>query len=418
MSARMRRCYQYTTISPAGKQAGAPEETAMIPSLPKEATAVLDAIAAAGGRGYLVGGALRDLLRGARPDDWDFAASLSPQQLLGLFEEARPVGGRFGTVQIPFGAGKSCEITPCRTEEGYSDGRHPDKVVFVPDILQDLSRRDFTVNAMAFDGQVLLDPYGGQQDLQNRLLRCVGKPKQRFEEDALRVLRLFRLAAQLGFTAEWETYKAACEAMDAIALLPRERVYAELHRTLLSGGAKVLGALIAKGGLTAYGLRFAPELSPLQNVPPILLHRMWALAALCGADTDVLSESLGLSEKFTRQMQACTRLYRAGPANDRIALKQKLRYAELDYGPLAATFAAVSPAFAAEPALYGTVLQKKEPYRLADLAVDGVMLRYEGISGKKCGHVLHELLSVVIKNPEMNRVQTLLALAKGLGQLY
>ena len=388
----------------------------MLPKLPPQAAAVLAAIAANGGQGYLVGGALRDLMRGEEPQDWDFAATLPPRRLLAIFPRSRLVGGAWGTVQVPFGA-SWCAVTPCRAEGAYTDKRHPDEVVFVPDILADLSRRDFTVNAMAFDGTVLLDPFGGQRDLAQKQLRCVGDAKIRFEEDALRVLRLFRLAAQLGFRAEWATFCAAGDAMAGIAALPRERVLGEVRRILCSNGPGVLGAIIAKGGLSSYGFAFAPALQVLAQVPNGLLYRAWGLCALCGPDTDVASDAFGFSQKFRRNLAEMTRLYRAGPARSKTALKQKLRGSFLDYAPVSATFAAVSPAFVAEPALFAILRESKEPYCMAQLAVNGDMLQHKGISGALCGQVLQQLLGAVIKNPALNRPEILLGLAQGLKQL-
>ncbi len=386
----------------------------MIPKLPMQAAAIIGAIAAAGGRGYLVGGALRDLMRGAQPQDWDFAASLPPHRLLEIFPAGRLTGGRCGTVRAPFGQNGWCEITPCRTESSYADGRHPSEVTFVPDILADLFRRDFTVNAMAFDGEVLLDPFGGQQDLAARRLRCVGNPKHRFDEDSLRVLRLFRLAAQLGFLAEWNTYCAAGEAMGSVAALPRERVWGEVRRILVSGQPGVLSAVIARGGLAGYGFTFAPSLRVLERVPAKPVYRLWALAALCGANAGRVCGAFGLARKAQREMLEMTRLYRAGPAGDTLRLKQKLRNFKLDYAPIAATFAAVSPAYVAEPAFFTQITRRREPYRVTDLAVNGDMLRYQGVHGEMCGRVLDELLSAVIQSPTLNRAETLLGLAKGL----
>lgn len=389
----------------------------MIPTLPEAAGYILRIISQAGGRGYLVGGALRDLMRGEKPHDWDFATTLSPGQLLEVFPGSVQVGGVYGTVKAPFGDGGWCEITPCRTEYDYTDKRHPGRVVFVPDILADLSRRDFTVNAMAYDGHILLDPFGGQQDLQAKLLRCVGDANQRFAEDALRVLRLFRLAAQLDFTAEWNTFCAANAAMGHIASLPKERVAEELRLILLSDGPQVLGGVIAKGGLAPYGFEFAPAMASLSNVPRNLLCRWWALIALCGADPNKVIKSLGFSTRMACELETCTRLYRMGPAANAVELKQKLSRASIDYAPVAATFAAVSPTFAAEPAMFALICANKEPYRLKDLAVNGDMLRYEGINGEKCGRILNELLLSVIKNPELNQTPILLGLARGLRKI-
>ncbi|MDL2293076.1 hypothetical protein LJC60_00430 [Ruminococcaceae bacterium OttesenSCG-928-D13] len=393
----------------------------MLAKMPGQAARVIQTIHAAGGRAYLVGGALRDLALGGTPKDWDFATTLSPQKLLALLPGARLIGGGCGTVQAHFV--DSClkpysdwtyEITPCRTESGYSDRRHPDVVEFVPDILADLARRDFTVNAMAWDGQVLFDPFGGQRDLRLRLLRCVGNPADRFNEDPLRVLRLFRLAAQLGFTAEWETFCAAGEAMELIATLPKDRVAAEVRNILFSDGPQVLSGVIVKGGLHGYGFDFAPALNALREVPSLPLCRWWGLIALCGADIENVCRAFGFSRRFQADLENCTRLYRQGPALDNTSLKQKLAGSKLDYAPIAATFAAVSPAFAAEPALFASVCARHEPYRREDLAVNGDMLAAEGIQGRHCGKVLDALLAAVIQNPALNKAEVLLGLARGL----
>lgn len=388
----------------------------MLPILPREATEIISAIRVAGGNGYVVGGALRDLLLGREPTDWDFAATLPADKLQKLFTGARLIGGVCGTVQVPFG-GRLCEITPCRREDGYSDRRHPDEVQFIPDILEDLSRRDFTINAMAYDGVILLDPYGGQEDIRRRLLRCVGIPAERFNEDPLRILRLFRFAATLGFTVEWRTFAAAGEAMPSIKTLSRERVRDEIQRILYSEGPQVLAPLIAGGGLHEYGLAFAPSMQPLAEVPAEPLCRWWALMALCGADTEKVGEAFGLSRRILASLDECTRLYRMGPSADKVQLKLKLRHADMDYVPIAATFAAVSPVFVREPVLLAAVLAKNEPFRVKDLAINGDILQSEGLSGERCGQVLDELLTAVIRNPTLNRLPVLLGLARGLKQL-
>ena len=161
------------------------------------AAALLDTLHAAGYAAYAVGGCVRDSLLGRTAHDWDLCTSALPQQVMELFgtEQCIPTGLQHGTVTIKYG-GQLYETTTFRTEGSYTDGRHPDEVQFVPDVREDLARRDFTINAMAYnEAEGLVDPFGGQKDLQNGLLRAVGEPQQRFTEDALRILRLYRFAA-------------------------------------------------------------------------------------------------------------------------------------------------------------------------------------------------------------------------------
>lgn len=194
---------------------------------------VLDTLAAHGYTAYIVGGAVRDLLCGAVPNDYDAASDAPPEKVMDIFgAAARATGIRHGTVTVV--CGKKCvEITTFRSDGSYRDARHPDSVRFTRSIEEDLARRDFTVNAMAMraDG-TLVDPFGGRGDLARGVLRCVGVPKERFSEDALRIFRALRFAAVRGFSIESETAGALHEMRELTALLAAERVFAELTRTV------------------------------------------------------------------------------------------------------------------------------------------------------------------------------------------
>ena len=198
------------------------------------AAALLARLHGAGYAAYAVGGCVRDSLLGRTPQDWDLCTSARPEQVLALFGEGQciPTGLQHGTVTIKYG-GQLYETTTFRTEGAYTDGRHPDEVRFVPDVRQDLARRDFTINAMAYnDAEGLIDPFGGQQDLQQGILRAVGDPATRFEEDALRILRLYRFAARFGFAIDPPTGQAAralCAHLDCVSV---ERIEEELSKLL------------------------------------------------------------------------------------------------------------------------------------------------------------------------------------------
>ena len=198
------------------------------------AAALLARLHGAGYAAYAVGGCVRDSLLGRTPQDWDLCTSARPEQVLALFGEGQciPTGLQHGTVTIKYG-GQLYETTTFRTEGAYTDGRHPDEVHFVPDVRQDLARRDFTINAMAYnDAEGLIDPFGGQQNLQQGILRAVGDPATRFEEDALRILRLYRFAARFGFAIDPPTGQAAralCAHLDCVSV---ERIEEELSKLL------------------------------------------------------------------------------------------------------------------------------------------------------------------------------------------
>ena len=205
------------------------------------AAELLNRLHAAGYAAYAVGGCVRDSLLGLSPHDWDLCTSARPEEVLELFgkEQCIPTGLQHGTVTIKQD-GRLYETTTFRTEGAYSDGRHPDVVQFVPDVKADLARRDFTINAMAYseeDG--LVDPFGGQKDLKNGLVRAVGQPHKRFEEDALRILRLYRFAARFGFAIDPATEAAAKELSGHLDRVSAERITDEVTRLLaapLPGG--------------------------------------------------------------------------------------------------------------------------------------------------------------------------------------
>ena len=221
------------------------------------AAALLDALHTAGHAAYAVGGCVRDSLLGLAPHDWDLCTSALPRQVMELFgaQQCIPTGLQHGTVTVKQG-GALYEITTFRTEGTYTDGRHPDEVHFVPDVREDLARRDFTINAMAYnEKEGLVDPFGGQADLQSGILRAVGVPHQRFTEDALRILRLYRFAARFGFGIDPATAQAAQELCAHLDCVSVERIEEELAKLLAAPAPaayldeKILGVVL-------------PELSP------------------------------------------------------------------------------------------------------------------------------------------------------------
>ena len=198
------------------------------------AAELLDTLHRAGYAAYVVGGCVRDSLLGLTPHDWDLCTSALPQQVMELFGAQRciPTGLQHGTVTVKQ-SGALYEITTFRTEGTYTDGRHPDEVHFVPDVREDLARRDFTINAMAYnEKEGLVDPFGGQANLQSGILRAVGVPHQRFTEDALRILRLYRFAARFGFAIDPPTAQAAQELCAHLDCVSVERIEEELAKLL------------------------------------------------------------------------------------------------------------------------------------------------------------------------------------------
>jgi tRNA nucleotidyltransferase (CCA-adding enzyme) len=215
---------------------------------------------------YIVGGAVRDMLLGMETTDWDFTTNATPEQIQHIFPDSF-YHNTYGTVTVKWDAGGEemlFEITPYRTEHSYTDNRRPDTVLWAEDVKEDLARRDFTMNAMAFDGDNLRDPFGGQQDLESKLIRTVGSPDARFGEDALRMLRAIRFAAQLGFLIETQTRESITRNSALITRISGERIRDEFLRTI-SAPYSAEGVLFLRSSNI---LRFIlPELDACFDIP-------------------------------------------------------------------------------------------------------------------------------------------------------
>lgn len=201
---------------------------------------------------YIVGGAVRDHLLGIQNSDWDFCTDALPQQVMEIFKHVIPTGIKHGTVTVLF-KGDQFEVTTFRTEGAYSDMRHPDSVKFVRSLEEDLSRRDFTVNAFAADclDGTIIDLFNGMSDLENKVIRAIGVPHERFQEDALRMMRLARFCSRLGFDADPATLEAATELSQNIAFVSAERICDELTKTLMTKKPTVGLSILEKTGVMA-----------------------------------------------------------------------------------------------------------------------------------------------------------------------
>lgn len=227
--------------------------------IPKQVMSILEQLKEKGFQAFIVGGCLRDLLREEEPQDWDIATDANPEQIQEVFPKSFR-DNNFGTVTVLTGAKKESlkevEITPFRTEAKYSDKRHPDKVVFAKTIEEDLSRRDFTINAMAKDKDII-DPYSGQEDLKEKIIRAVRDPDERFSEDALRMIRAVRFACVLGFAIEEKTKQAIKKNSMWLKMISKERIRDEFLKIIMSDKADEGINLLKELNL----LRFiAPEL--------------------------------------------------------------------------------------------------------------------------------------------------------------
>jgi tRNA nucleotidyltransferase/poly(A) polymerase len=212
---------------------------------------------------YLVGGAVRDLLLGRQTANWDFTTDAKPEEILKLFPEGF-YNNKYGTVTVPAVNKILLEITPFRRESDYKDLRHPEKISWAKTVEEDLARRDFTINAIAFDGEKFIDPHHGQQHIEKKIIAAVGNPDKRFSEDALRLLRAIRLASELGFLIEENTRKAIIKNASLIKNISWERIRDELFKILASEHPAEGILFLRNTGLLKYVL---PELDKCFSIP-------------------------------------------------------------------------------------------------------------------------------------------------------
>jgi tRNA nucleotidyltransferase/poly(A) polymerase len=429
----------------------------------------------------LVGGAVRDMLRGKKSHDWDLATDAPPAEVTEIFRKTQPrstvipTGIKHGTVTVLY-RGRSMEITTYRTEADYTDGRRPDQVSYTASIEEDLSRRDFTMNAIALrlpkGGKI--DPFGGEADIQAGIIRCVGNPAERFAEDGLRPLRAVRFAAQLSFRLEPETLAAIPGALETSAKVSAERVRDEIEKIIASDKPSRAFLLMEQSGLLKL---FLPELAACRGIDQKGFHRFDVLehsllacdyaaekqysqdvriAALLHdigkAPTRKLDES-GIwtfyqheikSEKMTRNIltrlrypnvcidsvchlvkehmfhytdewgDAAVRRFIVRAGEDNLAKVYQLRRAD-SY----ATAAVEPPPDFLLPLARRVekALGESHAFSLKDLAISGKDLIALGIQpGKTLGIILDQLLETVLDDPSQNTREALLKIAEKLGE--
>lgn len=370
---------------------------------PKYVLNILCALDSAGHRAVLAGGCVRDNLLGRRPSDWDIASSASPEEVLALFPRCVPTGIKHGTVTVLSGGG-SVEVTAFRAEGGYSDHRRPDSVSFGCPLEADLARRDLTVNAMAMDAAgEITDPFGGRDDLRRRLLRCVGEPERRFDEDALRMLRTVRFSAQLGFGIEPRTLEAIRALAHLASGLSAERVRDELLKTLRSPAPGLVWQLVDLGLL---GACLAPGDATAPREALDVLPIYARLAHFCRdlelggyiMSTDRFLAALRFDGETLRRTASAVEVLKSGSRD----WKRLLR----GHGE-----AAVLAAHPKNRALRA-VLRSGECWELSSLAIGGRELAALGYSGPELGRELRRLLDHVIDCPADNRADILCKLTE------
>lgn len=439
--------------------------------LPEKAKFIIDTITDAGFEAYAVGGCVRDSILGRDPQDWDITTSATPEQVKMLFPRTIDTGIQHGTVTVMQGK-EGFEVTTYRIDGKYEDSRHPKEVIFTPSLTEDLRRRDFTINAMAYnDKDGLIDIFGGMQDIENKIIRCVGDAMARFSEDALRIMRAIRFSAQLGYTIEESTKEAISKLAPNLRNISAERIQVELTKLMISPHPDYLRVAYETGVTKIVLPEFDRAMETPQNhhhhkynvgehtlhsllkVPPDKNLRLAMLFHDIGKPDTITTDEQGINHfhnhaKVSAEL-ARTILKRLRFDNDTIHTVTKL-VCYHDYGtgikvdmrmvrrainkigedifpllfPVKKADILAQSEYKREEKLsnlenwqqlYEKILEEKQCVSLKTLAVTGSDLIAMGMKpGKEIGETLHTLLETVLENPEENTKENLLAKARTL----
>lgn len=441
------------------------EEAIMKFYIPDSIKEILNRLKEEGYESYIVGGSVRDLVIGKEPKDYDITTSAKPEEIEKIFKDKKTfdVGKHFGTIVVVTVDG-NVEVTTYRTDGEYEDGRRPKEVYYTPDIIEDLSRRDFTINAMAYNENGLLDPFGGIKDIRKKLIRTVGDPYKRFEEDFLRILRAVRFATQLGFQIDNKTKDACKKYASNIDRISNERIREEIFKILLaktpSIGFRLMNELnvlqVILPELTQtinFDQRnphhnrtlFDHTLCVVDNTPPDLTIRMSALLHDIGKPSTFSLDEEGIGHYYNHDRIGAERskniLNRLRCSNEFVSdvalfVKEHMFYADMKekgikrqlkrvgedkiFQLMELKKADMSCKNNKDVSLVEDVIDKireilesKDPFKKEHLAVDGndiIKLGYK--KGKLIGEILDHLLEKVVVNPDLNNKDDLFQITK------
>ncbi len=395
-----------------------------ITAVPGYVTGICDALRENGFEAYLVGGCVRDGVMGKEPHDYDLATNASPEEVKKALSSYRLVetGIRHGTVTAVTDGGP-VEITTYRIDGEYKDNRHPESVAFTGDLKLDLMRRDFTVNAMAYDPRGgLVDLFSGREHIEKRLIVCVGDPDERFDEDGLRVLRALRFASVLDFEIEENTAASVRRKAGLLAGISRERVFSEIKKMLCGQGAgRIVGEFadvltVCLGGVTEDGLRRAARV--IGGTDPSPEERLALLyAASESGEGDVANGVRGLKPSRA-EMKEIISTFRvaSSPLPDTTPDMRRLIGKEGEnavFGGIRIRAALDGGSASEAIRTAGATVSRGDCVRVRDLKISGAdLIREFGISGERVGKILDELLYLVTDDAIENEKSALLAEAE------
>ncbi len=404
--------------------------------LPEDVRAIIGTIEEHGCEAYAVGGCVRDTLLGKTPYDWDITTSALPMQVKSMFKRTVDTGLKHGTVTVMIGK-TGYEVTTYRIDGEYKDGRHPENVEFAVNLLEDLKRRDFTINAMAYsDKNGLVDEFDGQGDLERGIVRCVGNPIERFTEDALRMMRAIRFSAQLSFEIDKETYKAIEKLSTNIAQVSMERIQVELTKTIMSDNPEkvelyyetgIFSVVLPDVAAIFEGRYRQNAISMLKHTEKTVILRYAALLNSLEPDkAKGVLRSLKLDNHTVDSVTAIVANSKVTIDENEPAIREALnRYGRELFDNLIIHDEALTTAkeeitgiilpgkhnhIAAVKKMMDDIIARGDCVTIKDLDITGNDLIEYGMTGPQIGKTLNELLHVVMDNPKLNDKATLLAM--------
>lgn len=435
--------------------------------MPQKVSYIIEKLADYGYDAYAVGGCIRDSILGREPNDWDITTSALPGQVKAVFPKTIDTGIQHGTVTVMIDH-EGFEVTTYRIDGEYEDMRHPKEVSFTNNLIEDLKRRDFTINAMAYnDKNGLVDAFGGRQDLQNGVIRCVGVAKERFEEDALRVLRGVRFAAQLGFDIEEETRNAMCELAGNLAAISAERIQVELVKLLTSKHPEMLRTAWRLGITSVILPEFDAMMKTQQHNPHHIysvgehtIHALMNITEEKSLRIAVLLHDVGKPQTESVDEEGISHFYEHAAVGEEMVhkilrrlkfdndtlykVKRLVKWHDYRFSPkvsrirraiykigedifpdlllvMRADVLAQSSYLQKEKleeleriaAIYQEIKEREECLSLKELAVNGADLMEIGVpKGKEIGRILNALLELVLEEPALNEKEVLLGKAE------
>lgn len=399
----------------------------MIIDLPKNVENIIERLKEHGFEGFAVGGCVRDSLLKKTPTDWDITTDALPEDMKKIFKKTFDTGIAHGTVTVLMD-GVGYELTTYRIDGNYSDGRHPDSVSFSKNLSEDLCRRDFTINAMAYShNKGIVDLFGGRKDLQNGIIRAVGDAKKRFDEDALRMLRAVRFAAQLGFKIDGDTFEAIKEKAGLLSNVSKERIFVELNKSLCGDFAQNIKMVYTSGLYRYIGKEFAKLDESIYDFYPRKFHNkkhMYWAAFLENIENVEAVKKILFELKSDNATRNNTYLLVKELKNPLPSSDEDIRWSLHRIGAdLFCDYIEILKSDKKNKDIldkidtienrYSLILKENHAYEISMLDITGKDLMDIGISkGPKIGEVLEFLLKKVIENPLNNEKSSLLRLAK------